>query len=563
MMKKIAFLFIPYILTLGSCKKFLDTSPTGFVQVETYYQNEQELEAALGSVYATLTNSMNNSPGTGVYSGFLSIYAQGHSDEGYSNTPSGASAVGNNSFDYTNSAINVFWGTLYTGINLANNMLVAKINVSKSVKDSTVNALMGEAQFLRGYYYFLLVQHFGGVPLRLIPTSVSTNINTPRSSIADIYAQIIKDMKAAEPNLFQTGSPQIQGTNRITKTVADGILARVYLYMAGQPPVGLSDKQYYDSALVYATKVQSSTLHGLLTNADTMAYVKNVEGLPLAYPATHGSPAYSNNGYAQVFLNEAMAIYNPKETMWEVTYQPSVNFRMGDIGSQIGINCTDKTLGNAATYINTQLYLYNLYDLNDLRRDWNIAPYTFTGNIASRVFYAPTSKAGRCIGKFRREYEPITLWTPKLVWNTLCSFPLLRYSDVLLMLAEAELQVNGSTATALNAINQVIRRGHGLDINTPNPTVDLTNLTLKNIQDERAKELCFEALRTMDLKRWGIYLQTEQMILDYNIANGQPAPNRINLGALNALSAGSKILLWPIPSSEVLVNKAATQNSGW
>ena len=158
-------------------------------------------------------------------------------------------------------------------------------------------------------------------------------------------------------------------------------------------------------------------------------------------------------------------------------------------------------------------------------------------------------------------------FTTKPAWNTQINFPVIRYSDVLLMLCEAEFKINGATPTALDAINQVRRRAFGFDPLIPNAKVDLTapKLTLDGIQKERSRELCFEGLRRADLIRWGIYMQRLQEVINYDNTKGNPSGNRYLaiISPNNALTAGNKILLWPIPSSEVLVNQSITQNPGY
>jgi hypothetical protein len=577
-MKRLLYLLMPFLLVLGACKKFLATSPTDFVQPATYYQNTAQLTSALAAVYASLTDDPGGYGGA-LYGFFLSNPAQGVGDqlgERYAGSNTGTQ-VGYGLFDYTSITINDFWITCYSGINRANNLLANRGNVGSSVDSTDLNAMMAEAQFMRGYYYFLLVQNFGGVPLRVQPTVYPTPLNTSRAAIDSVYAQIIRDMTTAEPYLYQANSASLQGgTSRVSQTVADGILARVCLFMAGSAPIGLGDQTQYANALKWAQKVQASGMHGLLVNADTLANVTNIQGKPLAYPATNGNPAYSNNGYAQVFLNEAMGRYNSKETMWEVNYSAASasSNRMNYVGSQLGIDCGDQVLGNVVCGFFIQQYLYNLYGAGDLRRDWNISAYTNgSTTTAVRTFsFNGTPGSGqqvlnRMVGKWRREYEPLTAFNPKPKWQTTISFPILRYSDVLLMLAEAEFQVNGPTQTALNAINQVRRRGYGVDINTPDAAVDLTSatLTLSAIQDERSRELCFEAVRSGDLRRWGIYLQRLQDVINFNNTQGYPSGNRIlaNTACQTTLAGGTKFLLWPIPSSELLTNKAATQNPGW
>ena len=127
--------------------------------------------------------------------------------------------------------------------------------------------------------------------------------------------------------------------------------------------------------------------------------------------------------------------------------------------------------------------------------------------------------------------------------------------------------MNGATTTALDAINQVRRRAFGFDPLTANASLDLTaaTLTLDEIQKERARELCFEGVRKADLIRWGIYIQRMQDIITNINTKGQPSYNRTTalMSPQNTLNAGLKVLLWPIPSSEVLVNTAITQNPGY
>src|SRR5690606_40669625 len=121
----------------------------------------------------------------------------------------------------------------------------------------------------------------------------------------------------------------------------------------------------------------------------------------------------------------------------------------------------------------------------------------------------------RYAGKYRRAEET---FMPKSSGYTPINFPLLRYSDVLLMFAEAENEINGPTPDAVKYFNMVRRRAFGFpydeaDLLVPNPISDLPDEDksdkvsfLLAIQDERSRELAFEALRKFDLVRWGIYL---------------------------------------------------------
>lgn len=131
------------------------------------------------------------------------------------------------------------------------------------------------------------------------------------------------------------------------------------------------------------------------------------------------------------------------------------------MGSWLGIRSTDPDIGTAYGFNATTHTLYDRYDLSDLRRDRAISPFYYSSN-GAKIFFSPTVTSRRYPGKWRRE-EEIAL--PKLNQNTPQNYPLLRYSDVLLMFAEADYQVNGQTTEAYAALNEVRRRGYGKYLN--------------------------------------------------------------------------------------------------
>lgn len=171
----------------------------------------------------------------------------------------------------------------------------------------------------------------------------------------------------------------------------------------------------------------------------------------------------------------------------------------------------------------------------------------------------------RCVGKWRREYE-VSIPPTRLQNNTSTNFPIIRYADVLLMAAEADLKVNSTpSATAVEYFNQVRRRAFGVSPTAANATVDVTTFTMQDIMDERSRELCFEGVRRADLVRWGTMPTVMQ-----NIQNDIRtfAPTSYQTAALfasnNYLLNPSKYALFPIPAAfEIAQNTALTQNAGW
>lgn len=184
----------------------------------------------------------------------------------------------------------------------------------------------------------------------------------------------------------------------------------------------------------------------------------------------------------------------------------------------------------------------------------------------------------RGIGKWRREYE-VNYTSPREQFNNSCNFPILRYADVLLMTAEAALLNTGSVGATiqdgLSYINRIRSRA-GLQ--------PISSYNLKYIQDERARELCFEGVRRMDLLRWGY--DTYKAAYDEIVADtreygsdGAANPSYKNDAGVN--SAGNneprpiyaikalmtnyvKFSLMPIPNNEIgRASNTFYQNQGW
>jgi hypothetical protein len=439
-MKRILFLFIT-ILSIGlvSCNKFLNTVPTDSLAQTFYYSSEGNLNSALAGVYQPLCTE-------GIYGNNMFALIGASTDEGFYARSTQTTDVMVYNFDYGSANLNNFWSQLYQGIERAN-ILINNINVAK-IDSTKRQVILGEALFLRGYYHFLLVSNFGDVPLKTHPTSSVTNVNTPRTPAKDVYVQILADMQAAEGKVNTISN--LGGGGHVSKTTVEGILARVCLTMAGYP---LLDESKYAVALSWAKKVQASGVHSL------------------------------NPNYRQVFINLHQDIYDIKESMWEVENKGTNADGYGNasrLGNTNGIviSANYDAIGYSYGFINTTAKLFNLYAPGDLRRDWAIAPYSYNTATTpvSYNYFTSAQIYNRNSGKYRREYELSALKSKN---NTPINFPLLRYADVLLMLAEAENHINGPTAIAYDAINQVRRRAFGLNPNTPVASISvLNNLTL-------------------------------------------------------------------------------------
>lgn len=530
------------LLCSSSCKEFLETSPKDFLSPENYYRNEAEVKSALAGVYVTL--------GSNYTYGRYMVVDGAMDDLGYWNQTEVNLIDRLSGWNYTAAQpqIMMIWQRLYEGIERANVLLE---NIDKAEMDDDLRAkYFGETRFLRAYYHYLLTDLWGDVPVRLSSNKTVTEVNIPQTSAKDVLQMVVTEMEdIVNSNSLEEASAYSHST-RVSITVAEAILARIYLKMAGEP---LKLPGMYEKALFWATKVKESGLHRL------------------------------NPNYDEIFQNHSRNLFDTqyRESMWEAdftgnpTTDPGKDDKYSWIGVTNGIICYDQSddLGYSYGYIRTRLKLWDLFEETDKRKYRSIAPYTF--NVTDNTKYNQkittfTAVADRCAAKWRREEETLK---PKVKNNNETNFPIIRYSDVLLMIAEAENELHGPTDVALGAINEVRARAGVRPYSTTTGTGVITVTGADDlrqvIRDERARELCFEGIRKHDLLRWGIFEEAMRQaaaepFLTANVGNGRTASaaQRTNMAAI-ASKMTEKYRLFPIPQKELNLNNQIKQNKFW
>lgn len=531
-MKKTYNVFLSIVLLfLSSCSDFLNVDNKDAISSNKYYKTESDLKAALTGVYATLAQNAT-------YRGYMIGRMSLDGDQGYNNRDGDQNTVGDYSVSATDSKILSFWQTMYAGINDANMLLENVDNPDINISLVERNRIKGETLFLRAYYYFLLVQNFGDIPLILKSTSVlsDSGVSLPaRTPKTDVYSKIVEDMEDAVDLVKDID--EIGNAGQVNKSAVWGVLARVHLNIAGFP---INDKSHFKKARTCALQIINSRLHEL------------------------------NPDFQQIFINYAQDLYDIKESLWEVEFNGNGTGIYANLGGFVGgnngiRNSFDLELGYTYDYINVTKSAYEVYASGDLRRDYTIAPFFYKQpNVpAQKVNWSSTQIFNRNCGKFRREYE---ILEPKHRSRTPQNFPLVRYSDVLLMFAEADNEVNGApTQDALDAINKVRRRGYGKDSNTPDSSIDITisdyNDFKEFIYDERSRELAYECLRKSDLVRWGVFYTKMKKCLTDAIAASNFSDKDHAVSTFT--NVGEKDVVWPIPSYEIGLNPNLTQNPGW
>lgn len=560
---KIAIISLLACFTLGSCD-FLEKEPTKLTP-ENYFNTEEEAASFLTGIYAIISQQA-------FYAADYMYLVAGDdmSHYGGSRGPTSTGLICNNATT-SDAAVTAFWYVLYAGINRAN-MFLENIDHVPNMSNTVRAQYIAEARFLRAFYYFSLVQCWGDVPFKTSSTQSVVGLDIPRTDKQVIYDFIVTEMADAADTGLKSAADLAYKPGRISQSAAWGILARVYLFRAGEynrekrAATQAETKDYYEQASFYAQKVLTAG-HKLAPN------------------------------YWDFFIDLCANRYNStaNESIWEAEFagnNASDTQAEGRIGNFIGIPAADFSTfsnivgkadpGYSYGFIYSTPKLYSLYMNNhDIKRfNWSIAPFSYVSNtsgVTHRVFekgkkeevmaqYGPqsyqydgdtentnvTTNYSRPCGKYRREYEA----DKKDKNYTSINFPILRYADVLLMIAEAENEANSAPTTlAYKCINEVRERA---GISQYPETLSKTEFR-QAVKDERAMELCFEYTRRFDLIRWGEYVSNMQALVSQAQAGTNWPQGQTNVYAYFNIT--DTYNYFPIPDAEMSVNKAITQNN--
>ena len=515
-MKKIFYILL-ITAAFASCKKsVLDLAPETYLSSATFFKNQAEFEQALVGSYTNLRGIAL----IGIYEDemrsdntFFTYYSADRGTE--TSTEAIAEFIDNSVSSQNLNSPGDRWGNDYSGISKVNTILtrLPKSTLTQGAKDS----ISGEAYFLRAFYYYDLVQHYGGVPLQLVEVTDVNGAFLPRSSVAEVYSQIISDLTTAIKTLpIPTTFPQ---SGRATKGSAEMLLA--YAYMS-EPT---KDYANAESTLLDITHMN----YALLPN------------------------------YAAVFDPNNK---NNQESLFEVQYQQGNDGQQSDfiwrfipkttnaapITGLAGTNANGG-LGSGGWNVPTQ-EMVDSYEAGDLRLPASIAVaegtvtnevMTNISAVKSPVGYKPTPGLGYYY--FIKKY----LHPPyQVVFNTNDNWPVFRYSGTLLLLAECLVDENKPTE-ALPYINKVRERA-GLP--------DLTSVTLLNVSNEMRHELAFENHRWTDLIRTGMAIPVlNAKGVTEKALNGWLLPSTFNVTPDR--------LIYAIPFREIQLNNKLTQNPGY
>jgi starch-binding outer membrane protein, SusD/RagB family len=559
-MKRLIYSIIALGLLFTACEKFLDTENLTKKDTSNFPKNESDAVQMITGIYSTLNNSINSPEDNPFY-----VYEMAGDDRLGGGSTSNRNAQSADRL--LNAKVGYFeniWKMRYSGIFRANNAIITIDNVQKWETNNKRNQLLGEAHFLRAYLYFDMVQLFGSVPLVL----KTTPENLPKSPADDIYAQITFDLLAAIDYFPTVSYPNFE-LGHATKWAAQALLARVYLFYTGfygkqELPVANGGKAITKVDVIkYIEDCIANSGHNLIDDQRNL--------WPYTNPYTAPFYSYTKD------KNLEWAGDNNKEVLFALNFSNTTEFSgAGHEYSSGYANRIVEYFGLRKSGTSCFPFIPQGYSngpaSGKLWTDWANDPdyagdYRREGSISDKAVEMPQykgdpSKEVENTGLFAKKYagcgaydENGTLYQSYAYFyggqndkqlGLTQSIIYIRFADVLLMHSELT-----ETSTGLNRVRERAQ-------------LPAIAYSLSALKKERRYELCFEALRWNDLRRWGD-VQT--------IADNQTGEKITNRGNADVFTFGSFDFMkryqatkgfWKIPESQITLSEGVLeQNEGW
>ena len=563
MKNKINYLFLIVLFTsfLG-CSDLLEEVPVSDLSVENSFKTEADAKAAIIGVYNSLQLE-------GVYGKSQTLFS---TDE--HNAGSKVPLSGLNLYTFTADNVEVIlpiWRDHYEGINRAN-LAISKIpGITMNVDER--NTLVAEAKFIKALLYFNLIRYYGDVPYKEAETTSLNDLNIPRTPVATIYENMIRDLEYGVINL-KVKAAGLAG--HATQDAAKTLLASIYLTRGSMAKRDNTGNGIADFTLAkqYSKEVIDANRYSLCPYFPDAFIVQNKNNDEIVFDVQFKSPG--------------LGVGN------------TIGLNMGIPSTASGVD--NLSAGGSQGAIRANVYHQFYYEAADsIRMKWTNARILInaaTGgySIVSAVSTNPPVSAA----KFRR--YPVR--NPGFVLQTNdydVNWPIFRYSEVALIYAEASNEINGPNQLAINALNLLRSRARNTNVGgihrdilprslTLQRSIGLVDLTLTNslvstqaafrnyINLERSRELSQEGKRWFDLVRWGILKNTLRGLNAKYVAKISETPpvevpvitatkwtnywnGRVEEWDLLTGTLQDFHMLFPIPNNERLANPSIGPNN--
>lgn len=454
-MKKVI-TFILFAVLLSSCEEDLNLAPISEVGSNGFYNNEDDFRQAVNGIYASFGVQSNVD-----YASLYVVLGESRSDNIYTPGQAGVrdwNAINNfQNTIATLGTVNHVWNVAFNGIMRANTVLDQLKSNAGAIPDANLSTQFeAEARFLRAFFYFDLVKWFGKVPIFETFVSPTEALEIGRSPVSEVYSLIISDLEFAANNLPSSFSGANQG--RANSIIAKGLLARVYMTRSGPqlhpdgPCLGTNE---YGTALGLLDEIINSGKFSMLAEyADVFDY--DNEGNPeIVWDFQFVTGGVGAGGYFPTeYYDEGWARVN----------LPFPGGNPGDGSKRISDD------------------LLNSYESGDKRLDLTFQ-LDYLGDMGDTIdaqFYDKFMNVDKAGGD-------------RFDWSI--NYPVLRYTDVLMLKAECILQGGSGSQDFVDGVVNDVRARAGLG--------QVSNVTLDMLLDERRREFAGENLRWDDLVRTG------------------------------------------------------------
>ncbi len=464
-------------MVLASCsEEWLEIEPKNELTTSIYYRHEADAIASITSAYDPLHSF-------GTYAITIQYVSYAHDDRVLWEKPYWNDLM----FKSNESRIENIYMYIFRGIYRVNTALenIPGIEMDETLKER----LLAEAKFLRALYYFHLRVYFNEPPLVLEVIKTFEEAKLPNTPAAEIWAQIETDLLDVIPILPE--AYDAANTGRATKGAAMALLGKTYLFQQKWPQAEETLGQVIDLDLYHLS---------MPVGSDSIDYVNAYlcNFTPEAMPGSGGTSYMAENNSESIF-----EIQNNDDPTWWNAYIGGYGNNgtlLSAYFSIIGWKNVVPTAEFAAQF--EEAPLDHPAGLKyDPRRSASV--FSEGDTIENReglqyynVPFDPSKHSNLIITQgyqMRKYYYPLHSKSPDSPYIDPNNWRYIRYADVLLMYAEAEYHMNGSTPVAVNAINQVRAR-----VGMP----AVTEVTPEVIIHERDVELGLECVRFLDLVRW-------------------------------------------------------------
>jgi starch-binding outer membrane protein, SusD/RagB family len=467
------------------CKKFTEVEPVSQFSIPETFSDISNATTALIGVY----DELQGDNGYGIR---ISMYYPYDTDEGIvsGNLDNGRRGVGRYQLLLSNAEIANPFRQLYRGLEKAN-LCIEQIPLMKQYTSGTAaeqaaaKRLHGEALTLRAQYLFELIRNWGDVPAPMIPAYKQTNLFIPTTDRDSTYDKILADLAIAK-DLVPWRTEAGARNERITKGAVKALRARIALFRGGYSlrpnpsGTGLGTMQRKADYLTYYA-IAKQECEELMARRDQHTL---------------------NPNYEDIWRKVTSFVFDPQA---EILFEVGAGGGNGNSDSRMG-NYDGPNLNNASRYgaggggiLMLPNYFY-AFDSVDTRRDITLTHY--------QVVNATNIKSQRRLGelntgKYRRDWRVPLL--PGTVLNVGYNWSVIRFSDVLLMYAEAVNEINnGPDAAAIAAFEEVRRRGYRGNTSLIGVTPTSKAAFFDAIVNERFLEFGHEGIRKYDLLRWNL-----------------------------------------------------------